>query len=89
MSPADRAMSKGMERMQRDMSAAPMTGDTDRDFVAMMIPHHQGAVDMAKVELRYGKDAMLRKLAKNIIASQDKQIIQMKRWQAKHGAKTR
>ena len=53
-SPADQAIMAGMTKMNRDMSAAPMTGNPDQDFVAMMIPHHQGAVSMAHVELRYG-----------------------------------
>ena len=60
------------------------TGDADKDFVAGMIPHHQGAVDMAKVELQYGKDPQLKKLARDIIKSQDEQIAFMKSWQAKH-----
>jgi uncharacterized protein (DUF305 family) len=83
-SPADQAMMAGMTKMQRDMSAAPMTGNPDQDFVAMMIPHHQGAVSMAEVELRYGHDPFLRKLAKDIIAAQDKEIEQMNKWQQKH-----
>jgi uncharacterized protein (DUF305 family) len=49
-----------------------------------MIPHHEGAVEMAKVELKYGKDAKLRKLAKDIIAAQEKEIAFMKQWLAAH-----
>jgi hypothetical protein len=52
-----------MERMPKDMSIVP-SGDPDRDFAAMMIPHHQGAVDMARVELQFGKDPVLRRLAR-------------------------
>jgi uncharacterized protein (DUF305 family) len=73
--------------MMSGMSGAQYTGDADHDFVAHMIPHHQGAVAMAKVELKYGKDAKLRALAKEIIASQDKEIAFMKQWQATHPLK--
>ena len=82
--PADRAMSSGMAAMQEKMAAAPMTGDPDRDFVAMMEPHHQGAIDMARVELRYGKDPGLRRMSRDIIASQEREITEMRRWQANH-----
>ena len=82
--PADRDMMAGMETMNHDMGAAPTTGDADRDFVAMMIPHHQGAVAMARVELRYGKDKAMRRLATDIVAAQKKEIALMQRWQAAH-----
>ena len=81
---ADRDMMAGMEKMNHDMSSAPMTGNPDHDFVAMMIPHHQGAVDMARIELRDGKDPSLRQLAKDIIAAQDREIAMMQRWLAAH-----
>lgn len=61
------------------------TGDADKDFVAMMIPHHQAAVDMAEVELKYGKDKKLRVMAEDIIKSQKKEIAEMKEWLAKNG----
>src|ERR1700684_3590902 len=51
-----------MSKMMRDMAVAP-SGDVDADFVAMMIPHHQGAVDMAKAELRHGHNSQLRQIA--------------------------
>jgi uncharacterized protein (DUF305 family) len=70
--------------MNRDMGAVPMTGDADRDFVAMMIPHHQGAIDMAQFELRHGKDPALRRLATEIVEAQKKEIAMMKRWQTTH-----
>jgi uncharacterized protein (DUF305 family) len=85
--PADQAMTADMDKMQHDMTAAPMTGDADQDFVAMMLPHHAGAVDMAKAELQYGKDPQMRDLARNIIAAQDKEIAEMQDWQAAHPAK--
>jgi YVTN family beta-propeller protein len=63
-----------MAKMDREMMAAPMTGDPDHDFAAMMIPHHQGAVDMAKVLLLHGKDPVLRRLAQEIIVTQRQEI---------------
>ena len=67
-------MDEAMAVMDRGMKNAPMTGNPDHDFAAMMIPHHQGAVDMAKVELLYGKDPVLRRLAQEIIVSQEQEI---------------
>jgi uncharacterized protein (DUF305 family) len=69
-------MDQAMERMHAGMSVAP-TGDPDRDFARMMIPHHQGAVDMALVELRFGKDERLRRLAQGIIVEQRQEIALM------------
>jgi uncharacterized protein (DUF305 family) len=71
-------MMQAMERMHRDMSIGP-SGDPDRDFAAMMIPHHQGAVDMAKVELQFGKNPVLRRLAQGIIVEQLQEIELMQR----------
>ena len=84
--PAEGSMMSAMDRMSKDMAAVPMTGDADRDFVGMMLPHHQGAVDMAKFELAHGKDPAMLKLARAIVAAQDKEIAEMKAWQAKHPA---
>jgi uncharacterized protein (DUF305 family) len=84
--PAEESMMSAMDRMSKDMAAVPMTGDADRDFVGMMLPHHQGAVDMAKFELAHGKDPAMLKLARAIVASQNKEIAEMKAWQAKHPA---
>ncbi len=69
-----RLMMESMEKMDRDMAAVPMTGDPDHDFAAMMIPHHQGAIDMAKPFLLHGKDPALRRLAQEIIVAQDQEI---------------
>jgi hypothetical protein len=66
-----------MNRMMADMTIKP-TGDVDSDFVAMMVPHHQGAVDMAKAELKYGHNAQLRQLAQEIVAAQQKEITVMR-----------
>jgi len=73
-----------MQKMQQDMMDAPTTGNADQGFVAMMIPHHQGAIDMARVELQYGTDPMLRRLARSIVSAQQKEIREMKDWQGKH-----
>ena len=66
-----------MTKMMNDMAAKP-TGDIDRDFVAMMSPHHQGAIDMAVIELRYGKNEQLRRIAQEIIVEQMQEIAAMK-----------
>ena len=81
--PSSQAYMLGMEKMNRDMGAA-MTGDADRDFVSMMIPHHQGAIDMAKVELQFGRDPMLRQMSEEIIKAQEAEIAEMKAWQAQN-----
>jgi uncharacterized protein (DUF305 family) len=83
-SPADEAFAASMKTMMNGMHVKT-TGKPDADFVLMMIPHHQGAVDMAKVELQYGTDPELRKLAADIVAAQDKEIAQMKTWLEKDG----
>jgi uncharacterized protein (DUF305 family) len=82
-SPADQAFAASMKSMMTGMHVKP-TGRPDADFVLMMIPHHQGAVDMAKVELQYGTDPELRQLATDIVAAQDKEIAQMKAWLEKN-----
>ncbi len=69
-----RATMESMTKMDKAMMVAPMTGDPDHDFAAMMIPHHQGAADMAKVFLLYGKDPALRRLALEIIVTQKQEI---------------
>ena len=66
-----------MTKMMNDMAAKP-TGDIDRDFVAMMNPHHQGAIDMAVIELRYGRNEQLRRIAQEIIVDQMQEIAAMK-----------
>lgn len=81
--PSTDAYRAAMAAMHRNMDV-PYTGDADRDFVAGMIPHHQGAVEMARIELRYGKDPVLRRLARDVIAAQDREIALMRRWQARN-----
>ncbi len=79
MTEADKAMMEAHMKMMKNMDMKP-TGDPDKDFVTMMIPHHQSAVDMARVQLTYGKDPELRALAEKIIADQEKEIAQMQAW---------
>ncbi|MGH6981236.1 MAG: CopM family metallochaperone, partial [Stellaceae bacterium] len=75
------------EKMNHDMDAAEMNGNADHDFVTMMIPHHQGAVDMAEVELKFGKDPAMRRLASDIIAAQKREIALMQTWLKRHEAR--
>lgn len=72
-----------MAKMHHDMDI-PYSGNPDRDFVAGMIPHHQGAIDMARIELRFGRDPQLRRLAQDIVRAQEKEIAFMHQWQARH-----
>ena len=67
-----------MSNMTRDMLVPP-TGDIDRDFAAMMIPHHQATIDMAEAELKYGHDDELRRLAEKIVAQQQQEISILRR----------
>lgn len=70
--------------MMQNMNSPSYTGDADKDFVSHMIPHHQGAIDMAQVELKYGKDPVLRRLARQIVKAQQDEIKLMQSWQSKH-----
>jgi len=69
--------SAAMNSMMARMSVKP-TGDVDVDFAAIMIPHHQGAIDMALAELRYGKNEQLRRIAQEIIVDQQQEIAAMR-----------
>jgi uncharacterized protein (DUF305 family) len=72
-----RELDGAMKKMMNDMHAPGYTGNPDVDFLAMMIPHHQGAVDMARLVLIYGKDPLTRRLAEEILASQTVEISAM------------
>lgn len=80
-SPSTAAYEAANAKMHKDMGVA-LTGDADRDFLAGMIPHHQGAIDMAEVVLKYGKDPKVRKLARDIIKAQKHEIAMMQAWLA-------
>lgn len=72
------------QQMMTSMEGVQLTGDADRDFADMMVPHHQGAMSMAKIELQYGKDPKLKALAASILQSQQKELGQLQGWQAAH-----
>jgi uncharacterized protein (DUF305 family) len=65
------------EKMHREM-ALQFTGDADRDFAAAMIPHHQGAIDMARIQIQYGRDPDMRRLAEAVIREQEREIDELR-----------
>lgn len=77
-SPVDIALAESMRAMHSAMHAVSFIGKPDGDFARMMIPHHQGAIEMAKVELQFGTDPTLRRLAQEIIVTQQSEIDVMK-----------
>ncbi len=80
-------MRQAMEKMNRDMVGSPMTGNPDRDFAAMMVPHHQGALDMSRAYLQEGKDPEMRRMAEKTIQDQEKDIRELREWMAKQPAR--
>ena len=80
--PSTVAYEAASQRMHQGM-AIPYTGDADVDFVRGMIAHHQGAIDMARVQLKYGQDPALKKLSEEIIAAQEKEVGFLMGWLAK------
>jgi uncharacterized protein (DUF305 family) len=82
--PSTAAYRAANEKMHKGMDIA-FSGDADADFARGMIPHHQGAVDMAKIVLQFGKDPELRKLAQGIVAGQEAEITFMQAWLKKSG----
>jgi uncharacterized protein (DUF305 family) len=84
--PFSELMNDAMAVMDDGMKRAPMNGVTEHDFVTMMIPHHQGAIDMAKAVLLYSKDPELRNLAQGIITEQQNEIKVMQAWLQRYEA---
>ncbi len=84
--PATREFRAVDAQMHRDMGIR-YTGDVDVDFVRGMIPHHEGAIGMARVALRHSKDPAIRKLAEDIVKAQGVEITQMQDFLKRHGAK--
>ena len=76
-------MSDAIARMHVAMQVR-FTGDADRDFARMMVPHHQGAIDMSQMELQSGKDPKMRAMAKRIIDAQKKEIREFEQWLGAH-----
>jgi len=84
---AEAGYRKAMDDMHAAMGSMTYTGDADIDFVVGMIPHHQAAIDMAKVQLEHGKDPEIRKLSEAIITAQEAEIAQMRAYLAGRGIK--
>lgn len=84
--PSSQAFEAASKKMHENMMMS-YSGDADVDFVKGMIPHHQGAIDMATIELKYGKDPEIRKLAEGVIKAQEAEIAEMQAWLAKHQQK--
>src|SRR5262245_15953086 len=84
-SEADKGYMEGMQKMHEAMMKTEMTGDPTGDFVRMMIPHHQSAIDMAEVLLKQDKvDPEIKRMAQKIIKDQKKEIEDFQKWLAKH-----
>ena len=79
-------LTASIEKMHAAMGSIEPSGNIDVDFVRMMLPHHQAAIDMAKTQLLYGKDPQMRRLAQEIITDQESEIELMQLWLKQHGA---
>jgi uncharacterized protein (DUF305 family) len=82
--PATQGYRQANETMHKNMDIA-FSGNADIDFVRGMIPHHQGAIDMAKVALQHGKDEQVRKWAQDVIREQEREIAEMQAWLKNRG----
>jgi uncharacterized protein (DUF305 family) len=83
--PAWSELQHSMGLMHEVLSSLKSTGNNDKDFVRLMLPHHQGAIDMAKTELMHGQDPQMRRLAQEIITDQQSEIKLMQLWLKQHG----
>ena len=86
--PAWSELQSSMEKMHMSMASIEASGDSDVDFVKLMIPHHQAAIDMARTQLLFGKDPQMRRLAQEIITDQQSEIDLMKLWLKQYDAHT-
>ncbi|GAB2960460.1 hypothetical protein GCM10027048_30240 [Hymenobacter coalescens] len=82
--PFQRKMTASMDGMMKNMPKE--SGSVDQDFAAMMIPHHQSAIDMAQAELEHGRDTRLKEMAQQMITAQQQEIKQLQDWLSQHGA---
>jgi uncharacterized protein (DUF305 family) len=79
-------LQSSMEKMHTAMASVEASGNSDVDFVRLMLPHHQAAIDMAKTQLMYGQDPQMRRLAQEIITDQQSEIELMQLWLKRHGS---
>lgn len=86
---AGHEMMQSMEAMHQKMSSMQMTGDHDHDFAMMMRSHHQAGIDMAKAQLKNGKDPQMQAMAKKVISDQTKEIKKLDQWLEKHKASSK
>lgn len=77
-------LNSGMRKMQMAMATMESSGNGDVDFVELMLPHHKAAIDMAKVELKFGNDPQMRRMAQEIITDQQSEIELMELWLKQH-----
>ena len=84
--PASRAYMESMRKMNQGMMGKPLSGDANCDLATMMMSHHQGAIDMALVELEHGKDPELKAMAQKVIGDQSREVKELQDWLDRHPA---